>query len=227
VKCATLEGMKRALVILVAIGLGTWFLAATSQGQEGSTQKTAKTVSSSAGPMRISSDTATTSSFAAPLLIPSVASAYTVPLTPPSALEQATLVAINQFRKAHSLHLVKWSPRLRQAATSHTNEMAAKGYFDHSSYKGGPNSWWKRINTYYPQGNFGDWVVGENLIWSSADLAPADIMASWEASPKHLSVLMDPSWREAGVSSLRTHGKGIYSSYPQVTILTADFGSRY
>jgi uncharacterized protein YkwD len=176
---------------------------------------------SSAGPVRLLATA--TAPKPAPQPKPAAPARVTAPPTP---LEAATMQAINVLRISHQLHPLRLSPLLRASSLAHTQEMAEHGYFEHASFGGGPQSWWKRIDSFYPQGNFSNWDAGENLIWSEEALSASEIITAWMNSPEHRSDLLDPAWREAGVSGLRTHALGVYAAFPQVTILTVDFGAR-
>jgi uncharacterized protein YkwD len=69
--------------------------------------------------------------------------------------------------------------------------------------------------------------VGENLLWSSATVDAHRALQMWLASPEHRANLMNPSWREIGVSAVHAAGApGIYHGL-DVTIVTTDFGVRH
>ena len=157
-----------------------------------------------------------------------VASASAAPNRPAvslSGLEQSVLVDINAFRAEHRLAPLRLSPALTAAARSHSDEMEADGYFGHSSFDG--SAFWKRIEAFYPSSHYGYWSVGENLLWSSPNVDAEKALAMWEASPEHLRNLLDPHWREIGVSAVHApRAPGFYQGLA-VTILTTDFGVRH
>lgn len=141
-----------------------------------------------------------------------------------SSLEQGVLTDINAFRAAHHLSPLRLSPSLTAAARSHSTQMEADGYFAHNSYNG--TAFWKRIQAFYPSSHYGYWSVGENLLWSSPDVDPQKALAMWEASPEHLRNMLDPNWREIGVSAVHApQAPGVYQGL-SVTIVTTDFGVR-
>jgi uncharacterized protein YkwD len=141
-----------------------------------------------------------------------------------TSLEQSVLTDINAFRTAHGLVPLKLSAPLTAAARSHSQEMETDGYFAHNSDDG--QAFWKRIASFYPQGAFGYWSVGENLLWSSPGVSAQKALAMWEASPEHLRNLLDPNWREIGVSAVHApQAPGVYQGLA-VTIVTTDFGVR-
>src|SRR2546430_5764601 len=80
-------------------------------------------------------------------------------------LNHQVLAAVNSFRVAHGLVPVRESKGLDSAARQHSLEMGKLGYFAHNSANG--TSFWRRIQHYYGSRNYGQWSVGENLLWSS------------------------------------------------------------
>jgi uncharacterized protein YkwD len=141
-----------------------------------------------------------------------------------TSLEQGVLSDINAFRVSHGLAPLKLSASLTAAARSHSLQMESDGYFAHNSYDG--LAFWKRIQSYYPSSSYGYWSVGENLLWSSPDVDAQKALTMWEASPEHRKNMLDPNWREIGISAVHTaRASGVYGGLP-VTIVTTDFGVR-
>jgi len=139
-------------------------------------------------------------------------------------LESGVLVEINALRRQHGLAPLRLNARLRAAADTHSAAMANRGFFSHDSVDG--TIFWKRVARFYPQGSHGYWSVGENLLWSSPDVAPADALRMWLGSPPHRKNLLTSRWREIGLSAIHvTSGPGVFNNAP-VTVLTADFGVR-
>jgi len=57
-------------------------------------------------------------------------------------------------------------------------------------------------------------------------MAAAQALRLWLASPPHRANLLDPHWRELGLSAVHSTGApGVYHGMP-ATIVTADFGAR-
>ena len=141
-----------------------------------------------------------------------------------AALEGGVLAELNDVRAANGLRPLRLSPALSAAARQHTSEMLADGYFEHESFGGWP--FWKRIQRFYARGNYDRWSVGENLLWSSADIRAKKAVELWMASPGHRENILAPTWREIGIaavhadSSVGTFGGGA------VTVITTDFGVR-
>jgi len=143
----------------------------------------------------------------------------------PALSSASVLAAINDVRATRSLPPLRVSPQLAAAAAGHSREMGERGYFAHKSSDG--TSFWRRIARYYASDGYHSWSVGENLLWSSGSLSAKAAVAMWMKSPPHRRNLLDPRWRQLGLSALR------FASAPGpfrglgVTILTADFGRRF
>jgi uncharacterized protein YkwD len=141
-----------------------------------------------------------------------------------SGLESSVLVDINAFRAEHGLAQLRLSTPLTASARAHSQQMARNGYFAHTSPDG--SVFWKRIESYYPSSSWRYWSVGENLLWSSPAVDGAGALKLWVASPEHLANLLNPRWREIGVSALHVpRAPGVYHGL-DVTIVTTDFGDR-
>jgi uncharacterized protein YkwD len=156
-----------------------------------------------------------------------VQSALAAPHRPAVALtqlEQGVLLDINAFRSAHHLPTLALSPSLTAAARNHSQQMEASGYFAHDSADG--TAFWRRIQGFYPSGSYGFWSVGENLLWSSPGVSAEKALMMWENSPEHRKNLLDPHWREIGISAVHAaRAPGVYRRLA-VTIVTTDFGVR-
>jgi uncharacterized protein YkwD len=140
-----------------------------------------------------------------------------------SQLESNVLVDINAFRTQHGLATLRLNTQLTTAARAHSRQMAQKGYFAHESADG--SAFWKRMHSFYASAH--SWSVGENLLWSSPGIDGARALKLWLASPEHRKNLVDPSWREIGVSAVHVlHAPGVYHGQ-DVTIVTTDFGVRH
>jgi len=139
-------------------------------------------------------------------------------------LERGVLADINAYRAANHLRPLRVSPSLASSARSHSLQMEADGYFAHDSANG--TAFWQRIRTFYPDGSFAYWSVGENLLWSAPNVDAKKALDMWIASPEHRKNLLDPRWQEIGVSAVhRTGAPGVYHGLA-VTIVTTDFGVR-
>jgi uncharacterized protein YkwD len=140
------------------------------------------------------------------------------------SLETGVLADLNAFRKEHGLVPLRLSSALSRAARQHSMEMADRGYFSHSSANG--STFDKRIARFYPMGFHRYWSVGENLLWSSPDVDAGRALNMWINSPEHKANMLNPRWREIGLSAVHSDAApGTYSGRP-VTIVTTDFGVR-
>lgn len=141
-----------------------------------------------------------------------------------TSLDRGVLQQLNAIRALHGLAAVKLDVSLNASAAQHSVEMGAKGYFEHNSADG--TVFWKRIQHYYPASNFTYWSVGENLLWSSPAVDPTQAMRMWMNSPEHRANILNPRWRQIGISAVHLDSApGTYENLP-VTIITTDFGVR-
>ncbi len=141
-----------------------------------------------------------------------------------SALEAGVLGEVNGLRRRHGLLPLRLSGSLSTAARQHSAEMAARGYFSHSSANG--SSFDRRVARYYPMGRSRYWSVGENLLWSSPDVDPAGALKLWFDSPEHRANMLNGRWREIGISAVHAHAAPGTFGGREVTVVTADFGVR-
>ncbi|MGZ4401070.1 MAG: CAP domain-containing protein [Gaiellaceae bacterium] len=140
------------------------------------------------------------------------------------SLDGAILHEINVIRAQHKLAPLRRSPELSAAAASHSRSMASDGYFSHDSADG--STFWKRIQGYYAASGYRLWMVGENLVWASPELDAKAAVELWMKSAPHRANLLNPRWRQVGISSVwSAEAPGTYANRP-ATIVTADFGIR-
>ena len=141
-----------------------------------------------------------------------------------ASLSRAILVELNAVRSQHGMPRLRASGTLEEAAERHSFGMARGGYFAHESADGTTFS--DRIKRFYPSAGFRVWRVGENLLWASPDVTPAQTVKAWMDSPAHRRVLLMSEWREIGLSAV--HGARLRGEFGgrEVTIVTADFGAR-
>ena len=139
-------------------------------------------------------------------------------------LNNQVLREINRIRREHGLVPLEYSSRLAAAAANHSRSMAPKGFFAHNSADG--SVFWKRIEQFYPAGAYRYWSVGENLVWQAPSLDARQAVQRWMNSKPHRANLLNPSWRQIGLSAVRSpSAPGTYRDLA-VTIVTADFGVR-
>jgi len=103
--------------------------------------------------------------------------------------------------------------------------MLAYGFFSHDSADGTAFS--ERIRRYYTNRGFTKWSVGEALMASQGRVvdAPA-IVAAWLQSPPHRSIVLSPTWRDAGIGVLYASSAPATFGGGEAIVVTADFGLR-
>jgi len=139
-------------------------------------------------------------------------------------LETGVLRQLNEIRSANGLLPLVVNRGLVAAATQHTAEMLADGYFAHASANGTP--FWKRIAHYYSLRPASSWSVGENLLSAAPGLTAQDALALWMASAPHRQNILSPAWTDVGIAAFSAAAAGgAYDGQP-VTLLTVDFGGR-
>jgi uncharacterized protein YkwD len=140
------------------------------------------------------------------------------------ALDESVVAQINVVRRSHGLPLVRLSRDLLRSAGGHSRAMATYGFFAHQSRDG--TVFWQRIKREYRKAGYRAWSVGETIAFSSDRLDGAGTVRIWMNSPPHRKVLLNPLWREVGVSAIRvTSAPGAFDG-DDVTLVTADFGIR-
>jgi uncharacterized protein YkwD len=141
-----------------------------------------------------------------------------------STLDSGVLQQLNAIRVLHGLVPLQENRELDASAAQHSQEMGAKGYFEHNSANG--TVFWRRIQHWYGSTDYRFWSVGENLLWSSPDVDATGALRMWMNSPEHRANILNPSWRQIGISSEHfAAAPGAYHGL-QVTIITTDFGVR-
>jgi uncharacterized protein YkwD len=116
------------------------------------------------------------------------------------ALIRSALACLHdQIRSQNGLGTLAENTALDAAAGEHTDDMIARGYFDHDTPDGG--TFERRIlSAGYARPGDG-WSLGENLIWADGDLAtPAALMNSWMNSEGHRENILNGTYRELGLA---------------------------
>jgi len=101
------------------------------------------------------------------------------------------LTLLNVERAHANLPVMSLSAPLVQAATSHADDMARRGYFDHRSPEGIIHS--GRIRA----AGCGARRMGETI--ANGQYTIESVLASWLASPAHRAILMDPKYAQIGL----------------------------
>jgi uncharacterized protein YkwD len=108
---------------------------------------------------------------------------------------------------------LSWDDGLADIAMQHSMDMAAQGYFSHTSADG--TSMGDRVFPYW-DGR----TVGENIAASSIDRSDAYVVQLWIDSPGHCALIMSPNFTHAGVGVGRDPDNG----YTYHHFWTLDFG---
>ena len=141
-----------------------------------------------------------------------------------SALESSILAQINVVRAQHGKRPLRLSPALSAAARFHSQAMASKGFFSHDSANG--SSFSKRVRKWYGPKGHRSWAAGENLLWRSPDIDAAAAVQMWMESPPHRANLLHAGWREVGLGAIHAYAAPGAFGGLEVTVVTADFGTR-
>jgi uncharacterized protein YkwD len=148
---------------------------------------------------------------------------FSVAATPD--LAHALTAEVNRARRARGLRPLRISTLLTDAGTAHARALAEAGQFTHAWPTTGSlyASW---IRSFYPSRGYRSWKAGENLLWASPGMSPANAVQQWLDSPAHRRVLLSRSWRELGIGVVTAAAApGAYGGR-DVQIAAAEFGSR-
>ena len=145
-------------------------------------------------------------------------------LSAANQLESRVLGELNAIRRANGLVPLTLSRPLSASADSHSRAMGTFGFFGHSSRDG--SVFWKRVQRFYRAASYGNWSVGENLLWSTAGIDAVAALKLWMASPGHRKNILTARWREVGLSAVSVPAApGVFGGR-DVVIITSDFGVR-
>ncbi|NED11899.1 CAP domain-containing protein, partial [Streptomyces sp. SID9124] len=144
----------------------------------------------------------------APKSAPATRQAPAQPTPSASSDADQVLALVNTERAKEGCGPVTGNDQLTTAAQRHSEDMAAKDYFSHTSQDGsGPG---ERITA----AGYRWSTYGENI--AKGQRTPADVMNSWMNSPGHRANILNCSFKELGV--------GIQDS-PGGIVWTQDFGA--
>jgi uncharacterized protein YkwD len=137
-------------------------------------------------------------------------------------LIRAALVCLhNLLRAQNGLVTLASNSALAAAAAAHSDDMVARGYFEHDTPEGGTFD--QRVMAAGYAANGEGWDLGENLIWGTGELAtPAGLMRSWMNSEHHRENILKAGYRELGFGIRLGNPTGTGEG---VTV-TAEFGVR-
>ncbi len=167
---------------------------ATTTGPSSTTSTTMVSTTATSDPTVPSSETTSSSTTAAP---PSTTAApTTLPTTAgPSgddgAIQQQVLDATNAERAANGCGPLRLDPLLNRAADGHSEDMAARDYFDHADPEGrGPGV---RIDAVgYPHRGWGENIAAG---YGSAEA----VVTGWMNSPGHRANILNCAFDEIGI----------------------------
>ena len=118
-----------------------------------------------------------------------------------AAVNQAVICLINQQRVAHGDVALAENAKLDAAAAHHSNDMIAANYFEHVSPSGETPEQRVLATGYAPPG--AGYQFGENIATGSTGVdTPAQMVAAWMSSPEHRDNILNPAYRETGVSAI-------------------------
>ena len=131
----------------------------------------------------------------------------------------AILCLHNQIRAERGLPPLRENARLRRAALGPSNDMVARGFFEHTT-PDGVTMVARIMAARYASPRVG-WALGENLAWGTGDLAtPRSIMKAWMESPGHRANVVRRAYREIGIGVVT----GVPSDRGAGATYTTDFG---
>lgn len=87
---------------------------------------------------------------------------------------------------------LRWNETLHEVAARHSNDMAARNYFDHRSPDG------QTVRERVAAAHYKFTLVGENLAGGDAHVGSA--VQGWVESPAHCQNLMDPRYADVAVA---------------------------
>ena len=103
-----------------------------------------------------------------------------------------------------------WNAALTQASLVHSDDMAARNFFDHTG-SDGSNAGQRAIAAGYV---WSAW--GENIAAGQPDVAT--VVAAWMASPGHCANVMNPRLRDVGLACVGGGAGSTYRSYWTMTL---------
>ncbi len=100
---------------------------------------------------------------------------------------------------------VRWNTALQNAATAHSNDMAAHNFFAHQSATNGST-----LRERIPAAGYNYSSAGENL--GAGQSSIAQVVTEWLASPSHCATMMKANFVDMGVSC-KANGGTAYGTY--------------
>jgi uncharacterized protein YkwD len=123
-----------------------------------------------------------------------------------AAVVSAALVDLaNADRATEGLQHLQVNPTLVAVAQAKANDMAAKGYFAHTSPQGLDPWYW------FKEEGYAFTYAGENLAVDFSD--SADVERAWMNSPTHRKNVLDPKYTEIGIATAQGWFEGRYTTF--------------
>ncbi len=139
-------------------------------------------------------------------------------------LEKATLCLINRERAGHQLRPLHANRQLAAVAASQLAAMVHLDYF--SDVRPSGLTPMALVSTTRYAAHAARYSVGENIAWGArGDATPANIVASWMASPPHREVILTREYSDAGVAVSPTVPRLLALPNPAATF-ALELGSR-
>lgn len=134
-------------------------------------------------------------------------------------LELAIHERVNEVRQERGLSELAFDTELREVARYHSEDMAEREYFSHTSPEG--HTLQDRYERFgydcrVPAGEFEYKTGGENLFMYRSSMEPSietlanRSVAGWLDSPGHRRNLLDEDWRQEGIGVARADDGSVY-----------------
>ena len=142
---------------------------------------------------------------------------------PGTTAAQALTCLVNGARTDRGLRALRGSAPLERAASAHSSDMVASGFFSHVGSDGRAVRQRAIRAGYVRRSNLN--AVGETLSWGAGNYAtPSQLFAALMRSQQHRLTLLDRRFRDVGVGLVRG-APGMSIGLPAVTA-TVVFGRR-
>jgi uncharacterized protein YkwD len=109
---------------------------------------------------------------------------------PASQDEELMMSLVNQVRQDNGTSNLTWCPALVRSSLAHSQDMAARNYFEHDSPDGGT------IGDRAKEAGYQYRAVGENIAFGQRTVR--EVMEAWIDSPGHFKNLISPDYEHFG-----------------------------
>lgn len=132
--------------------------------------------------------------------------------------EKKSFALHNKERRDRDLKSLCVHPDLQKAARAHSKDMIRRDYFSHNT-KGRNEDACERVRRY----DYRFRLCGENIAYGSGSYGePESTMRRWMKSDGHRRNILNGKFLEVGIGTYT----GTYNGTENVTMYTADFGTR-